>query len=230
MRILLIVDDPIMAHALDSVLRQAGYGVRTAPSAPAGLGQALSGTYALIILDLTSPGLSGLAACRDLKAYQKSCRCGPPVLLIASREDVEDLAGRPEAGGTDFSPDDYLPTPFPFGELLSRVHALVCGRPVRGPQKIQIGQLEIIPAERRITRGGSGVPLTRREYALLASLALNEGLTVDFVELQERAWLERSRSLNALDACVSMLRRKIESGHQVPLIEMVPGFGYKLTR
>ena len=78
-----------MARALGRVLRQAGYGVCSDRSAPAGLGQALSGTYALIILDLTSPGMAGLAACHDLKAHQKAWRCGPAMLLIASREDVE---------------------------------------------------------------------------------------------------------------------------------------------
>jgi two-component system copper resistance phosphate regulon response regulator CusR len=130
--------------------------------------------------------------------------------------------------GLDTGADDYLPKPFDFKELLARVRALLRRDRIHRARIIRVGDLEIDTAQRRVFRAGVEIGLSHREYELLEALAAYESQVLTREAIQERIWMNEDSSSNTVDVYIGMLRKKIDAGHPVKLIQTVHGAGYTL--
>ena len=220
MRLLIAEDDAKLARSLARGLRAEGYAVDIVETGDDAIVNARVYDYDAIVLDVMLPGVDGFSVCRELRRYERWA----PVLVLTARDGVVD-----RVEGLDSGADDYLVKPFDYGELLARLRALVRrGAPER-PAAVVVGDLEVDPATRVVTRGGRRIALTAREFALLEYLARRAGVVVTRSELLDHVWDANYRgSGNVVDVYVGYLRRKLERPFGRPLIHTARGAGYML--
>ncbi len=221
MRILLIEDDDAIARVIRRGLEQAHYSVDWARDGLSGLEMALNQEFSLLILDLMLPKMDGWQVCEELR----SRRFTIPILMLTARGTIDD-----KVRGLEMGADDYLPKPFDFSELLARVRALLRRDKVNRSRRIKIADLEIDTNTRRVTRAGVEIGLSHREYDLLEALATREGQVLTREVIQERIWMDEDSYSNTVDVYIGLLRKKIDAGHDVKLIQTVRGVGYSVRR
>jgi DNA-binding response OmpR family regulator len=219
MRVLLIEDEEPIADVIKWGLEEAHYSVDVTGDGARGLELATEQEYALILLDVMLPGLSGWDICQRLRARRNLT----PILMLTARDALHD-----RVRGLDLGADDYLTKPFDFPELLARIRALLRRDKIHRSRVIQVADLEIDTGARRVFRGGQEVSLTEREYTLLEALAMQEGQALTREYVQERVWHDDSSYSNTVDAYIRLLRKKIDAGHSQKLIQTVHGIGYTL--
>jgi two-component system OmpR family response regulator len=219
-RLLVVEDDAKLARALGRGLRHEGYAVDVVGDGNAAVMQAAVWEYDAIVLDVMLPVRDGLEVCRALRARE----CWAPVLMLTARGQVSD-----RIRGLDVGADDYLVKPFDFGELLARLRALVRRAPPERPARLEVGDLVVDPATHEVTRAGTPVALTAREFAVLEFLARNAGEAITRTRLLDHVWDENFMgSTNIVDVYVGYLRRKLEQPFDRPLIRTIRGVGYAL--
>lgn len=130
--------------------------------------------------------------------------------------------------GLELGADDYLPKPFAYPEFVARVRALLRRDRVHKSRTIRVGDLEIDTGKHVVTRGGKEIGLSRREYDLLEALASQEGRVLTREGIMERVWMSDTAALGMVDVYIAMLRKKVDAGHDVRLIQTVHGLGYRL--
>jgi two-component system response regulator MprA len=171
-----------------------------------------------VVLDVLMPNLDGVATCRRIRELSDV-----PVLMLTARHTVGD-----RVGGLDAGADDYLAKPFALVELLARLRALVR----RGPQTepiLRFGDLELNASERRVTRAGRSIELTRIEFSLLAFFMAHPQKVLPRAAIFEAVWgHDIAYASNSLEVYVGFLRRKTEEFGGPRLIHTVRGFGYVL--
>ncbi|HET8758615.1 MAG TPA: response regulator transcription factor [Solirubrobacteraceae bacterium] len=220
MRLLLVEDDAKLARAIGRGLRHEGYAVDVAGDGDAALVQAAVFEYDAVVLDIMLPARDGLDVCRVLRERG----CWAPVLILTARGAAED-----RIGGLDAGADDYLAKPFDFGELLARLRALLRRAPRERPARLELGDLVVDPAGHAVSRAGTPVKLTAREFAVLEFLARHPGEVISRTRLLEHVWDENYEgSTNVVDVYVGYLRRKLEQPFGRPLIRTVRGVGFAL--
>lgn len=221
MRILLVEDERPIAAVVKRGLEESRWTVDVAYDGESGLQAGLTADYSVIILDLMLPRRDGWSVCRALR----DARVATPILMLTARDAVEDRIRGLETGA-----DDYLPKPFDFGELKARIMALHRRDQVHKGRCIRIADLELDTAAGVVTRGGSVISLTPREFSLLHALAANEGRVLTREVIQERVWMDEESYSNTVDVHIGTLRKKIDSGSAEKLIHTVHGMGYMLRR
>ena len=219
MHVLLVEDEPDMAAIVAEGLTEAGHKVDVAHDGETGLRLALTGQFALLILDVMLPGLSGWEVCERLRAR----RVLTPILMLTARDAVAD-----RVHGLDLGADDYLPKPFDFAELLARVGALLRRERMHKARVIGIADLTIDTQARRVHRGGREIGLTPREYSLLEALASHEGQALTRERILDQIWQDDESLSNTVDVYIRFLRRKIDDPFPDKLIQTVHGVGYCL--
>ncbi len=219
MKILLVEDEEGIANLVRRGLEKANYTVERAADGTTGLRMAQERTYSLIILDLMLPGIDGLRICESLRSQQSQV----PILMLTARDAVEDRVHGLEVGA-----DDYLPKPFDFAELLARVRALLRRDKVHRTRVIRVADLLVDTARRRVTRAGIEIGLSHREYDLLEALASHESQILTREVILERVWMDEDSFSNTVDVYIGALRKKIDAGQAVKLIQTIRGVGYTL--
>lgn len=215
-KLLVIEDDLKLARLLTRVLQEEGYVVDGCANGEAGLKQAASGLYDLVVLDWMLPDVDGLSVCRRLRARGASL----PILMLTSRAEVSERVIALDSGV-----DDYVVKPFELEELVARIRALL--RRIAGLGRTRVGALELDPHNRRVTLGSTPLDLTTREAALLAHLARRAGQVVTRSDLLAHVWSQQfDPGSNLVEVHVSRLRDKL--GHAAWMIETVRGVGYRL--
>jgi two-component system OmpR family response regulator len=213
MRVLAVEDEPDLLGSLLKALREDGYAVDGAPDGEEGLYKAESYDYDAVVLDIMLPGIDGWEVLRRLRKTKKT-----PVLMLTARDAVRD-----RVRGLDSGADDYLVKPFELPELLARLRALIRRSASKAQPQLEIGDVTIDTAARKVSRQGQDVLLTAREYTLLEFLALHRGELVTRTMLYDHLFDENDDTLsNLLDVHVSNLRRKL--GHD--FITTRRGHGY----
>lgn len=219
MKILLVEDEVAIATVIKQGLEQEHYDVDAVYDGREGLRCATERLYSLIILDVMLPGMDGFTICEELRERGIAV----PVLMLTARDAVRD-----RVHGLQIGADDYLPKPFDFAELVARVQALLRRDRLHKSRMIRIADLEIDTRARRVERAGQEIGLTPREYALLEALASHEAQVLTREIIQEQVWLDEESSSNTVDVYIGSLRKKIDAGHDVKLIQTVHGVGYTL--
>jgi len=220
MRILVVEDEPRMASVIARGLREQSYAVDVAQDGDDGLYQCSINDYDLIVLDVLLPQRDGFEVCRELRARGTAT----PVLMLTARAAVDDRITGFEAGA-----DDYLTKPFSFRELLARIHALLRRDSHLLPDEIEIGDLIINSASHRVSRAGSSIQLTAKEYALLEYLARRAGQLVSRADIAAHVWdNDFDPFSNTIEVYMNRLRKKIDDGHLTKLLHTRRGEGYIL--
>lgn len=221
MRILVVEDEPALGAQVARGLREEGHTVDLVGDGPTALDYLLlpgDERYDLVVLDVLLPGCDGLAVCRQVRAAGRRV----PILLLTARSAVEE-----RVSGLDAGADDYLTKPFAFAELLARLRALGRREPQVRIGALRVGDLELDPATRRVARADRPIRLTAREYAILELLMRHRGQVLTREQIAERAWeLGAAHASNVVDVFIGTLRRKIDDGHPVKLVQTVRGVGY----
>jgi two-component system OmpR family response regulator len=221
MHLLLIEDDAEAARFLAKGLRESGYVVDIASDGREGLFRATEGLYDLIIADRQLPYFDGLSIVSMLRKNGKHT----PVLILSALGSVDDRIEGLRAGG-----DDYLTKPFAFGELLARIEALLRrGNQPEVTTRIRIADLDLDLLGRKVTRAGTPIDVTAKEFQLLEFLARRAGQLVTRTMLLEAVWdLHFDPQTNVIDVHISRLRAAIDKGFERPLLHTVRGAGYVL--
>ena len=221
MRILLVEDEPAAAQMLAKGLREQTFAVDVAGDGEAALYEASINDYDVILLDVNLPIKNGLEVCRELRAAGSIV----PVLMLTARDAVQD-----RIAGLDTGADDYLTKPYAFHELLARLRALMRRGPALSSDTISVGDLTIDRKTRRVTRGGSAIDLTAKEYALLEYLMRRADEVVGRADIAEHVWDENFDPFsNLIEVYVQRLRRKVDDRHAQKLLRTRRGEGYVIT-
>jgi DNA-binding response OmpR family regulator len=214
--ILVVDDDAPIRRMLERTLAAEGYAVESAADGGDALVSVERSTPDLILLDVTMPGLDGLAVCRRLRDKGLAT----PVLLLTARDELDD-----RVAGLDAGADDYVVKPFETVELLARVRALL--RRGKAPELVlSVGDLTLELETRTVTRAGRVVALSEREADLLELLLRNAHRVVSRKQALTQIWGGEAND-NVVDRYVSNLRRKLG---RPPLIDTVRGVGFVLGR
>ena len=219
-RILVVDDDEKIRSTVRRGLVYEGYRVVEAASGEEGLEKAREHLPELVILDIMLPGIDGLEVCRRLRTGGGDVA----ILMLTARDEVRDRVTGLETGA-----DDYLVKPFQFSELLARVRALQRRPPLTLSPHLVVGDLRFDPAELRVTRGGTDLPLTGREMAILELLMRRYPAVVDRRSIALQVWDDEADAVgsNTIDVHLGRLRAKIAGGSVQ--IATVRGIGYKLV-
>lgn len=218
MRVLLIEDDKLLGDGIRTGLRQAGFNVDWVQDGALGAAALKSEDFAAVVLDLGLPKLSGLELLRGLRARGSRV----PVLILTAQDAIED-----RIKGLDSGADDYVVKPFDLDELAARLRALTRRSRGEADSLLQVGELELNPAEHRARFRGQPIELTAREFSLLHELMLNAGRVLSREQLEQRlyAWGDEVES-NAIEVHVHHLRRKLAP----ELVRTIRGVGYMMPR
>ncbi len=225
-RILLVDDDVELAGMLRDYLVRDGFEVLAVPDGESGVAEALSGRFALVVLDVMMPGIGGIEALRRIRAASTV-----PVLMLTARGDDLD-----RIVGLELGADDYVPKPCLPRELAARLRAILRRSQQAGEPAAQaplvVGPLKLMPAQRRVEWDGAPVELTSTEFNLLEILARNAGRPVSKADLSAQA-LGRplARFDRSIDVHLSSIRHKLgllPGGRSC--IQTVYRQGYQLIR
>lgn len=225
--VLLVDDDLELTEMLALYLRREGFEVTTAHDGQAGVREAASGRYAIVVLDVMMPRLSGMEALRRIRTVTQV-----PVLMLTARGDNVD-----RIVGLDMGADDYVPKPCTPGELVARIRAILRrtepraapGEP-RGGSEVACGPLTLATGTRTATWCGGPLDLTGTEYELLEVLARHAGQLVSKDEISLQALGQPlARFDRRIDVHISSIRQKLGArADGRSWIQSVRGQGYQL--
>lgn len=220
MRVLVVEDQPEMNALLVRQLNEAHYSVDGCLNGNDALDYLAGGAYDAVVLDVMLPGVDGLEVLRRRRAAGDKT----PVLLLTARDGVED-----RVRGLDSGADDYLVKPFALAELLARLRVLIRRRSDQVSDIITVGDLQVDCAARTAARGGQGIPLSAKEFAVLEYLARNAGVVLSRERISQGVWnYDYEGGSNVVDVYIRYLRKKIDEGRDRRLIHTVRGVGYVL--
>jgi len=218
--VLLIDDDAELSKLLEEYLQSEQLELHAAHDGPSGLEKALNNQYAVVILDVMLPGMSGLDVLKQLR--QKS---GVPVLMLTARGSELD-----RILGLELGADDYLPKPFNPRELVARVKAVLrrFERPL-SQAPVKIGDIEIDPSAMTLMVRGNLVTTTATEFRLLDYFARHIGRVFTRDQLLDSVWRDTAYvTPRSVDVYVRRIREKIEPDPESPrYLKTVRGAGYR---
>ncbi|MFF8789470.1 response regulator transcription factor [Streptomyces sp. NPDC015125] len=230
MRLLLVEDDDHVAAALSAVLAKHGLSVVHARNGEEALKALLpdhAEPFAVVLLDLGLPDQDGFEVCGRIRKL-----CAIPVIMVTARSDV-----RSRIHGLNLGADDYVVKPYDTGELLARIHAVSRRTAPGGAEQpadegvpgeaLYLGAVTVELPTRQVSVDGAAVPLTRKEFDLLALLAQRPGVVFRREQIISEVWRTSWEGTGrTLEVHIASLRAKLR---MPALIETVRGVGYRLV-
>ncbi|GIM88957.1 response regulator transcription factor [Paractinoplanes toevensis] len=216
MRVLVVDDEKRLTRSLRAGLTAEGFAVDVAHDGVDGLWLARENTYDVIVLDLMLPGINGYRICATLRAEKD----WTPILMLTAKDGEWD-----QVEGLDTGADDYLTKPYSFPVLVARLRAIARRGARERPTQLEVGDLRVDPATRRVWRGGTEIELTAREFSLLDFLARHRDEVVSKRQILDGVWdADFEGDPNIVEVYVRHLRNKI--GREA--IQTLRGAGYRL--
>ncbi len=217
-RLLVIEDEVALAQALRRGLTDEQFTVDVAHDGETGYSNLRARPYDMIILDLMLPRLSGMDLLKRIRGEKNRT----PVLILTAKDTKRDIVA-----GLDAGANDYLTKPFSFDELLARIRALLRTMSAGLSSVVTVGDLSIDTAARRVTRAGTELALTAREYQVLEYLMTHAGQIISKERLIASVWPNDANcDPNAVEVCIAGLRKKVDRDPWEKLIQTVRGLGY----
>ena len=221
MRILVVEDDVAMASLLERALTKQGYVVVVVANGTDALWNVVEHDFAAIVLDAMIPEPDGFEVCRRMRAAGQ----WSPVLMLTARDSVDD-----RVDGLDAGADDYLTKPFALAELHARLRSLIRRGVQERPVRLAAGDLLLDPVSRNVSRAGSSIDLSPKEFSLLEELLRHPDQVLSRTHLLEQVWdFAYDGDSNVVDVYVRYLRLKIDRPFGCISLLTVRGVGYKIT-
>ncbi|MCW0196704.1 response regulator transcription factor [Sphingopyxis sp.] len=219
----LIVDDELhIRRLIRAALERADYAIVEAGNARAAIEQLREERPDITLLDLGLPDRDGLELVPLFKQTSETT-----LIVVSAREATEE-----KVAALDLGADDYLTKPFDTDELLARVRVALRNRLMRdgGNLVVTVGDVRLDMVARTVTKGGSEVHLTPKEYAVLAQLARFPGRVITHKQIMAEVWpREHEHHVEYLRVLIRTLRQKLEADPQQPqIISNELGIGYRL--
>ena len=221
MKLLLVEDERRIAQNIKKGLEQDGYAVDIAYDGAEGYASASADEYDVIISDVMMPEMDGMEMCRRLRADGNKT----PLLLLTAKDSERDIVN-----GLDVGADDYLAKPFSFNVLLARIRALM-RRPQQSiGERLVVGDLEMDLIDKRVTRAGTPLKLSVKEFSILEYLMRNPDRVLSKNNIISHVWdFDADILPNDVEVFINLLRGKVDKPFDRPLIHTVRGFGYKVS-
>ena len=226
-KVLIVEDEPKVAHLVREVLAASGFEVVTASNARGAIEQVAMEQPDLVLLDIVLPGeMDGYDLAKRLREFSDV-----PFIMLTARARESDMLH-----GFDVGADDYITKPFNSKELLARVKAVLRrsernGSSRKDEEEVVCGEIRIDLPRRQVTVSGRGIHLTTTEYNLLHELAVHHDQVMLHEQLLSAVWGSEYRNdVDYLRAYIHSLRQKIEADPANPkIIVRCPGVGYSLV-
>ncbi len=223
-RVLVVDDEPQIHRVLRPALNACGYEVLEAATGRDGLRTIATLAPDLIILDLGLPDMDGKDVLRQARRFSQA-----PIIILSARESEAEKIAALDAGA-----DDYVDKPFGIGELLARLRAALRHSPQEGrdSERIESAGLSIDLIDRQVTKHGTVVKLTPKEYELLVTLARHPGRLLTHRQILTAIWgPAHEKDTQYLRVFIGQLRAKIEENASEPQIILTePGVGYRFAK
>ncbi|MBI0580818.1 response regulator transcription factor [Neobacillus cucumis] len=221
-RILVIEDEINIAKVLKIELEYESYEVFVEHNGKSGLNTATEKSIDLILLDVMLPEMNGIEVLRRLRKAGNQT----PVILLTARNMTLD-----KVTGLDQGANDYITKPFEIEELLARVRACIRDHSIHTPKEVTsvvtVGDLSIDTNTREVTRDGTSITVTPKEYDLLLYLVTNKNKVVTRDNIILNVWgYEYEGETNVIDVFIRHLRKKVDEGFESELIHTVRGVGF----
>mgnify|MGYP001305623163 CR=1 FL=1 len=221
--ILMIEDDLELAEILTEYLEQFDMKVTTAEDPYLGISTLDTGSYDLLILDLTLPGIDGLDVCKEIRKKHDI-----PIIISSARHDITDKVTALENGA-----DDYLPKPYNPRELQARIKSHLRRQHTQAPSAPSpTSDLLLNEKQMIISLKGEDLHLTAAEYGILSYLMKKEGGVVSREELIYNCEAISEETTNkSIDVIIGRIRQKLGENPKNPkFIHAVRGVGYKFLK
>jgi DNA-binding response OmpR family regulator len=221
MHILVAEDEPAIADFIEHGLNAEGYAVTVAADGEEALRLAISHDFALIVLDRMLPGRDGITVLRELRR----ARPDTLVIMLTARTGIDDRVEGLDAGAID-----YMTKPFAFDELAARVRAHLRTPSQQQPTRLEALGIELDLLTRRVTRDGTEVTLSSKEFDLLAYFLRHPANVLSREQILSAVWgYSHDPGTNIVEVYVSYLRRKLgRPGSPAPIVT-VRSVGYRLA-
>jgi DNA-binding response OmpR family regulator len=219
-KVLIIEDEKKIASFIRKGLEAAGFVVDAAHHGDEGFTLATTRPYDAVVLDIMLPGKDGLSILRNLRER----KMGVPIIVLTARSELNE-----RLEGLNLGADDYLTKPFFIEELIARVHAVARRGSGASQSLLAVADLAVNLLTREVTRAGHTIELTAREFALLESLMRSPGRVLTRAQICEQVWdYNFDPGTNLVEVYVQRLRKKVDEGAGVKLIETIRGVGYRI--
>ncbi len=220
MKILVIEDEPGIINFLKAGLESEYFVVDVAEDGEKGSYLARTNEYDAIILDNMLPEKSGAEVCEEIRRDGKTT----PIIMLSARAEMSTKVELLNKGA-----DDYLTKPFSLEELIARIRALLRRPAAISSDILEVGDLVMDTKQHLTRRGGREIYLTKKEFMLLELLMRRKGAVVSRGAIMEHVWdMNADPFSNTLESHILNLRKKISTKGKSPLIQTVPGVGYKI--
>ena len=218
MRLLYAEDEEDLNKVVTNKLTEEGFSVDSCFDGREAIDNVQFTEYDAAILDIMMPHADGFAVLKELRKLKKNT----PVLFLTARDSIED-----RVTGLDSGANDYLVKPFSFEELLARIRVLTREKHNLTENILSIGDLELNLSSHIVTRGGTEISLTSKEYQLLEYLLYNKEKVLSREKIENHIWnYDYEGGTNVIDVYIRYLRKKIDDGFPTKLIHTVRGAGY----
>ena len=220
MKVILIEDDEKISNFIAKGLKEEFCNVDAVYRAQDGLYLCTIQKYDVIILDWMLPDMDGLHVIETLRANNNHT----PILMLTAKGDLDDRVKGLENGA-----DDYMTKPFSFLELVARIKALHRRNIQQIDTHYLTGDLMLDPLKREVRRGDKPIELTAKEFKLLEYLLEYKGRIISNTMILEHIWnMQDDVQSNVVNVTMYHLRKKIDKGYPLTLIETIRGAGYRI--
>lgn len=220
MRILVAEDERDLNRIITKRLEKAGYSVDSCFDGEEALDFLDAGEYDGVLLDIMMPKRDGLSVVRAMRQRRDQT----PVLFLTAKDTVED-----KVAGLDAGAEDYLVKPFAFDELLARIRVMTRKKAGESSNSLTVSDLVLDIGKHTVTRGGTPIELSAKEFAVLEYMMMNKGLVLSREKIENHIWnFDYAGGSNVIDVYIRYLRRKIDDGYEKKLLHTIRGKGYVL--
>ncbi len=222
MRILVVEDETKIATLITRALQRAGHTVEVQGDGAGALSAIFCSNFDLVVLDVNLPVMDGFAVLKEMRAQKNYTR----VVLLTARDAVAD-----RVTGLKMGADDYLTKPFAMEELMARIDVIGRRAPTPGQGEIlDVGDIRMDIRKHRVTRAGTAISLSPREFELLQIFMQEPGRTFSREEICERIWeREHEYDTRTVEIFIMRLRKKLSDDLDNTPIETIRGIGYVLN-
>lgn len=222
MLILVIEDEAEIAEGICTVLEHEGYQVDIAYDGQSGLDKIMEGKPDLVLLDIMLPEINGTEIIKTVRENGISV----PVIMLTALSQSSDIIN-----GLDSGADDYLTKPFRAGELLARIRARLRRHDEFSVSSLEYEDICLDRAAMKLVCGEKSVKLARKEFILLETLVINQGIIIPRETLITKIWgYDDNTEYNQLDVYISFVRKKLRFVNSETVITTAKGIGYSLEK